>query len=105
MTGTKMAKLDPFTHPALLPRTTGLPMVLYICPDRSRIVVARSYGSSLDFSDGFDVTIEPVPSVKGHPGRIEQDDVRMVLEFVARNSAALRGYKSFDRELLRSMRR
>jgi hypothetical protein len=86
---------DPFDIANLFPRTTGLPMTVWVSPGGNarhdvRIEVDMSHGDQVSAANTAVVGVRPAPRVIA--GRLSPDDRRAVLEWVTLNTAPLVAY-------------
>jgi len=86
---------DPFDIANLFPRTTGLPMTVWVSPRGNarhdvRIEVNMSHGDQVSAANTPVVGVRPAPRVIA--GRLSPDDRRAVLEWVTLNTAPLDAY-------------
>jgi hypothetical protein len=82
--------LDLMTN--LYPRTTGLPMVIWVGPSygaghSARIKVMRRHGQQMDPGDLAVVALQPQPHVVD--GRLSAADLRLVAQWLALNHDAV----------------
>ena len=86
---------DLFEMANLFPRTTGLPMTVWVSPRGNarhdvRVKVHMSHGNQMTVANTAVVGIRPSPHVI--EGRLASDDERVVFEWVALNADALIAY-------------
>ena len=79
----------------LFPRTTGLPMTVWVSPRGNarhdvRIKVNMTHGDQMNIANTAVVGVRPAPHVIA--GRLSPDDQRAVFEWVALNAAAILEY-------------
>ena len=79
----------------LFPRTTGLPMTVWVSPRGNarhdvRVKVHMTHGDQMNIANTAVVGVRPNPHVIA--GRLSPDDQRAVFEWVLLNSAALLAY-------------
>ena len=79
----------------LFPRTTGLPMTVWLSPRGNaghdiRVKVNMTHGDQMNIANTAVVGVRPNPHVIA--GRLSPDDQRAVFEWVLLNSAALLAY-------------
>ena len=78
------------------PRTTGLPMVVYVSPKYAphgpRIKFSQHYGEKLRMGEWFYMTVEDEPRFMGNSGDIKVRDLARVAEFIRINKGALLKY-------------
>lgn len=84
--------LDLFEMANLYPRTTGLPMTVWISPrggarHDARIKVNTAHGASIDISQAATVAIRPQPW--DVYGRLSSADFNSVKDWIGLNEAAL----------------
>jgi hypothetical protein len=82
--------LDLMTN--LYPRTTGLPMVIWVGPSdgaghSARIKVMQRHGQQMDPGDLAVVALQPQPHVVA--GRLSDADLRLVAQWLALNRDAV----------------
>jgi hypothetical protein len=83
----------------LYPRTTGLPMTVWVSPRGNarhdvRIKVNMTRGNQMTVENTAVVAVRPVPHLIA--GRLSADDERVVFGWIALNAAALIGYWDGD---------
>jgi hypothetical protein len=83
----------------LYPRTTGLPMTVWVSPrgharQDVRLKVNVTHGNQMTVENTAVVAVRPVPYLIA--GRLSADDERAVFDWVALNAAALIGYWDGD---------
>jgi hypothetical protein len=76
----------------LFPRTTGLPMTVWVSPRGNarhdvRVKVNMTQGDQMNIANTAVVGVRPAPQLI--EGRLSPDDERAVFEWVSLNSAAL----------------
>ena len=86
---------DLFEMANLFPRTTGLPMTVWVSPRGNarhdvRIKINTTHGDQMVIADTAVVGVRPTPRVIA--GRLSPDDQRAVFEWVTLNTAALVAY-------------
>ncbi len=86
---------DLFEMANLFPRTTGLPMTLWVSPRGNarhdvRIKVNLTHGNQLNAANTAVVGVRPSPQMIA--GRLSPDDERAVFEWVSLNADALIEY-------------
>jgi hypothetical protein len=79
----------------LFPRTTGLPMTVWVSPrgnarHDARVKVNRSHGDQMNIANTAVVGVRSVPHVIA--GHLSSDDERAVFEWISLNTAALVAY-------------
>ena len=79
----------------LFPRTTGLPMTVWVSPRGNarhdvRVKVNTTHGNQMSIANTAVVSVRPAPRVVA--GRFSPDDERAVFEWVSLNTAALIAY-------------
>src|SRR5437762_2696583 len=79
----------------LFPRTTGLPMTVWVSPRGNarhdvRIKVNMTHGNQMNAANTAVVGLRPVPHLIA--GQLAPDDERAVFQWVLMNSAALIAY-------------
>jgi hypothetical protein len=79
----------------LFPRTTGLPMTVWVSPRRNarrdvRVKVNMTHGNQMNIANTAVVGVRPTPHVAA--GHLSPDDQRAVFEWVLLNTAALVAY-------------
>jgi hypothetical protein len=79
----------------LFPRTTGLPMTVWISPRGNarhdvRVKVNMTHGNQMNIANTAVVGVRPTPHVAA--GHLSPDDQRAVFEWVLLNTAALVAY-------------
>ena len=78
------------------PKTTGLPMTVYISNKNARhgpqINVSQQYGDQMNARELFSMTIEEDPRVIRKPGKIRVSDIRKVGQFIHENRELLLDY-------------
>jgi hypothetical protein len=79
----------------LFPRTTGLPMTVWVSPRGNaqhdvRVKVNMTHGDQMSIADTPFVGVRPTPHVIA--GHLPPDDQRAVFEWVSLNAAALVAY-------------
>ncbi len=86
---------DPFETANLFPRTTGLPMTIWVSPRGNarhdvRVKVNMSHGDQMSPANTAVVGVRPAPHVIA--GLLTPDDRRAVFEWVAQNTVPLVAY-------------
>jgi hypothetical protein len=76
----------------LYPRTTGLPMTVWVSPRRNaqhdvRVKVNMTHGNQMNIDNTAVVTVRPSPRILA--GRLSLDDERAVAAWIALNDEAL----------------
>lgn len=79
----------------LFPRTTGLPMTLWVSPRGNarhdvRVKVNMTHGNQMSIANTAVVSVRPAPRVIA--GRLSPDDEQAVFQWVLLNTAALVAY-------------
>ena len=79
----------------LFPRTTGLPMTVWVSPRGNarhdvRIKVNMTHGDQMNIANTAIVGVRPSPHVIA--GHLPPDDLRAVFEWISLNTAALVDY-------------
>jgi hypothetical protein len=79
----------------LFPRTTGLPMTVWVSPRGNarhdvRVKVNMTHGNQMNIANTAVVGVRPTPHVAA--GHLSPDDQRAVFEWVLLNTAALVAY-------------
>ena len=79
----------------LFPRTTGLPMTVWVSPRGNarhdvRVKVNMTHGDQMNIADTAVVGVRPSPHLVG--GHLSADDQRAVFEWVSLNAAPLIAY-------------
>jgi hypothetical protein len=79
----------------LFPRTTGLPMTVWVSPrgnarHDARVKVNMTHGDQMDIANTAVVGVRPSPRVIA--GHLPPDDQRAVFEWVSLNTAAIVEY-------------
>ena len=79
----------------LFPRTTGLPMTVWVSPRGNarhdvRVKVNMTYGDQMNIANTAIVGVRPSPHVIA--GHLPPDDLRAVFEWISLNTAALVDY-------------
>ncbi|HWZ68475.1 MAG TPA: hypothetical protein VNW89_11640 [Stellaceae bacterium] len=79
----------------LFPRTTGLPMTVWVSPRENarhdvRVKVNLTHGDQMDVANTAVFAVRPTPHVIA--GHLSPDDQRPVFEWVSLNAAALVAY-------------
>jgi hypothetical protein len=79
----------------LFPRTTGLPMTVWVSPrgnarHDTRVKVNMTHGDQMNIANTAVVGVRPAPQLIA--GSLSPDDERAVFEWVSLNSAALVAY-------------
>jgi hypothetical protein len=83
----------------LYPRTTGLPMTVWVSPRGNarhdvRIKVNMTHGNQMTIENTAVVAVRPAPHLIA--GRLSADDQRAVLDWIALNATAIIGYWDGD---------
>jgi hypothetical protein len=95
----QVRELDPadelFEMANLFPRTTGLPMTVWVSPRGNtrhdvRVKVNISHGDQMDIGNTAVIGVRPAPHIIA--GRLSPDDRRAVFEWISLNSAAIIEY-------------
>jgi len=86
---------DLFEMANLFPRTTGLPMTVWVSPRGDarhdvRVKVNMTHGDQMNIANTAVVGVRPTPHVVA--GHLSPDDQRAVFEWVSLNTAALVAY-------------
>jgi hypothetical protein len=95
----------------LYPRTTGLPMTVWVGPRGNarhdvRIKVNMSHGNQMNVDNTAVVGVRPAPHLIA--GRLSSQDQRLVFEWVGLNAAAIIAYWDGDidtAELIQALKR
>jgi len=95
----------------LYPRTTGLPMTVWVGPRGNarhdvRIKVNMSHGNQMNVDNTAVVGVRPAPHLIA--GRLSSQDQRLVFEWVGLNTAAIIAYWDGDidtAELIQALKR
>ncbi|MGC2413808.1 MAG: hypothetical protein WA459_14065 [Stellaceae bacterium] len=95
----------------LYPRTTGLPMTVWVGPRGNarhdvRIKVNMTHGNQMNVDNTAVVGVRPAPHVIA--GRLSSEDQRLIFEWVGLNAAAIIGYWDGDidtAELIQTLQR
>ena len=79
----------------LFPRTTGLPMTVWVSPRGNarhdvRVKVNMTHGDQMNIANTAIIGVRPAPHIIA--GRLSPEDQRVVFEWVSLNSAALVAY-------------
>lgn len=79
----------------LFPRTTGLPMTVWVGPRGNarhdvRVIVNMTHGDDMNIANTAVVGVRPAPHLIA--GRLSQDDERAVFEWTSLNTAAIVDY-------------
>jgi hypothetical protein len=79
----------------LFPRTTGLPMTVWVSPRGSarhdvRVKVNMTHGDQMNIANTAVIGVRPTPHVI--TGRLSPDDQRAVFDWISLNTAALVEY-------------
>ena len=79
----------------LFPRTTGLPMTVWVSPRGNarhdvRVKINMTHGDQMNIANTAVVGVRPTPHVIA--GRLSPDDQRAVFEWVSLNAAAIVEY-------------
>jgi hypothetical protein len=90
---------DLFEMANLFPRTTGLPMTVWVSPRGNarhdvRIKVNMTHGNQMSPGNTAVVSVRPSPQVLA--GSLSVDDAGAVFDWIALNAAALIGYWEGD---------
>ena len=92
----RTCELDLYAMANVQPKTTGLPMTIYISNKNARhgprIKVSQQYGNQMNASELFSMTIEEDPRIIGKPGRIRVSDIGKVNMFIQANRELLLDY-------------
>jgi hypothetical protein len=83
----------------LYPRTTGLPMTVWVSPRGNarhdvRIKVNMTHGNQMTVENTAVVALRPAPHLIG--GRLSTDDERAVFDWIGLNATAIIGYWDGD---------
>jgi len=83
----------------LFPRTTGLPMTVWVGPRGNarhdvRIKVNMTHGNQMNVDNTAVVGVRPTPHLIA--GRLSSEDQRLVFQWVQLNAAAIIGYWDGD---------
>jgi hypothetical protein len=83
----------------LYPRTTGLPMTVWVSPRGNarhdvRVKVNRTHGNQMNIDNTAVVAVRPAPRVV--EGQLSSDDERAVSEWIRLNEAAVIAYWNGD---------
>src|ERR1700750_315613 len=94
---------DLFEMANLYPRTTGLPMTVWVSPRGNarhdvRIKVNMAHGNQMNIENTALVGVAPTPRVIA--GRLASEDERVVVEWIALNEAAIVAYWDGDIDTL-----
>lgn len=86
---------DLFEMANLFPRTTGLPMTVWVSPRGNarhdlRVKVNMTHGNQMNVANTAVVGVRPVPHLIS--GRLTPDDEHAVFQWVSMNAAALIAY-------------
>ena len=86
---------DLFEMASLFPRTTGLPMTVWVSPRGNArhdvlVKVNMTHGDQMNIANTAVVGVRPTPHVVA--GHLSPDDQRAVFEWVSLNAAALVAY-------------
>jgi hypothetical protein len=86
---------EPFEMANLFPRTTGLPMTVWVSPRGNarhdvRVKVNTTHGNQMTVSNTAVVGVRPVPHIIA--GQLSPDDQRGVFEWISLNVGALVSY-------------
>jgi hypothetical protein len=86
---------DLFEMANLFPRTTGLPMTVWVSPRGNarhdvRVKVNMTHGNQMNIANTAVVGVRPAPHLVA--GQLAPEDERAVFEWVALNTAALVSY-------------
>ena len=87
---------EPFEMANLFPRTTGLPMTVWVSPRGNarhafRVKVNTTHGDHMSRANTAVVAVRPAPHIIA--GRLSPDDRRGVYEWISLNTAALVEYQ------------
>ena len=79
----------------LVPRTTGLPMTIWVSPRGNarhdvRVKVNIIHGDQMNIANTAVVGVRPTPHIIA--GRLSSDDQRVVFEWISLNTAAIIEY-------------
>ena len=79
----------------LFPRTTGLPMTVWVSPRGNarhdvRVKINMTHGDQMNIANTAVVSVRPTPHVIA--GHVSPDDERVVFEWVSLNATALVAY-------------
>ena len=79
----------------LFPRTTGLPMTVWVSPRGNarhdvRVKINMTHGDQMNIANTAVVGVRPIPHVIA--GHVSPDDERVVFEWVSLNTTALVAY-------------
>ncbi len=90
---------DLFEMANLYPRTTGLPMTVWVSPRGNarrdvRIKVNMTHGNQMTVENTAVVAVRPVPHLIA--GRLSANDERAVFDWIALNATAIIGYWDGD---------
>jgi hypothetical protein len=93
--GSKSETDELFEMANLFPRTTGLPMTVWVSPRGNarhdvRVKVNMTHGNQMTVSNTAVVGVRPTPHIIA--GQLSPDDQRAVLEWVSLNADALVAY-------------
>jgi hypothetical protein len=93
--GSKSETDELFEIANLFPRTTGLPMTVWVSPRGNarhdvRVKVNMTHGNQMTVSNTAVVGVRPTPHIIA--GQLPPDDQRAVLEWVSLNADALVAY-------------
>lgn len=92
----RTCELDLYAMANVQPKTTGLPMTIYISNKIAghgpRIKVSQQYGDRMNAAELFSMSIEQDPRITGKPGRIRVSDIRKVQQFIEANRQLLLDY-------------
>ena len=87
---------DLFEMANILPKHTGLPMIIWISPRMSnhgpRIKVQNSYSQRVTPDKLFVITIEDSPKIIGDVGQLSKKDIDLAVQFVKNNLNILLDY-------------
>ena len=86
---------DLFEMANLFPRTTGLPMTVWVSPRGNarhdvRVKINMTHGDQMNIANTAVVGVRPTPHVIA--GHVSPDDERVVFEWVSLNTTALVAY-------------
>ncbi len=92
-----------FEMASLYPRTTGLPMTVWVSPRGNarhdvRIKVNMTHGNQMNIDNTAVVGVRPTPHL--FAGQLSADDQRVVFEWIRLNSTAIIAYWNGDIDTL-----
>jgi hypothetical protein len=95
----ELATDEPFEMANLYPRTTGLPMTVWLSPRGNarhdvRIKVNMTHGNQMTVDNTAVVAVRPAPRVLA--GRLSTDDRQAVFNWINLNAAAIIAYWDGD---------